>query len=145
MKAAASGMKLPLAAIQAAKAAGCPAFRSNRIYEAELREWIKANPKLVKKTAGNLREIKLKEEIRKLKLANDLREGRLIERAWMAERLLVAVGRVDAYRLRSEAEHPLRFAAAAGDVAACREVIQEIWNEIMAAHHECQSAFEPTK
>jgi len=67
--------------------------------------------------------------------------GALIGRAWMAERVHIAAGRVDAYRMKSEAEHPLLFAAAAGDVAACREVVRKIWDEIAVALNGMKEAF----
>jgi len=72
MKAAASGMKLALRIIQAAKAGGCGAFRSNRIYEAELALWLADHPEVLKQrgSAVDLKGRKTKEEIRKLKNQN---------------------------------------------------------------------------
>jgi len=43
--------------------------------------------------------------------------------------------------MKSEAEHPLLFAAAAGDVAACREVVRKIWDEIAVALNGMKEAF----
>lgn len=91
------------------------------------------------------KEEKLLEEIRKLRLANDAKEGTLISRAWMAERIHIAAGKVDGYRHKSESEDPLKFAAAAGDVAACREVIKKIWDEIMAAMNSLAVDFKEIK
>ena len=85
-----------------------------------------------------LRAEKLKQEIAVLKERqvaqkrdNDVAKGELISRAWMAERVHIAAGKFDSWRHQSEAEHPLQFAAAAGDVAACREVVRKIWDEGM--------------
>jgi|GEM_PF-2243347 hypothetical protein len=95
-----------------------------------------------------LRADKLKQEIGVLKerrvaqrRENEVARGALIGRAWMAERVHIAAGRVDAYRMKSEAEHPLLFAAAAGDVAACREVVRKIWDEIAVALNGMKEAF----
>ncbi len=90
----------------------------------------------------SIKDEKTTEEIRKLRLANDAKEGTLISRAWMAERIHVAAGRVDAFRVKSEAEHPLLFAAAAGDVPACREVVRKIWDEVMASMESLAGDFK---
>lgn len=93
----------------------------------------------------SLKDEKTTEEIRKLRLVNDVKEGTLISRAWMAERIHIAAGKVDGFRHKSESEHPLLFAAAAGDVAACREVVRKIWDEVMAAMNSLAEDFkEPT-
>src|SRR5690348_2459239 len=127
MKAAAGSGRWPMAVIQAAKAAGCPAFRGNRVYGDELDGWLTKHPAVRSaRPDDSLKGRKLSEEIRKLKLANDLKENRLISRQWMAERMQAVAGRITQYRLKSEAEHPLLFAAAAGDVPACREVVKKI-------------------
>jgi hypothetical protein len=50
---------------------------------------------------------------------------RLVDRAWVAERIQRAAGELNGFRIKSEAEHPTRFAAAAGDVAMCRSVVRD--------------------
>lgn len=87
------------------------------------------------------REQKLLEEIRKLRLANDLKEESIIPRAWVASKMQIAAGRVNSIRTKSEAEHPLKFAAAAGDVAACREIIRGVWDEILQALQDLEKHF----
>jgi hypothetical protein len=141
MKSAAGTGLWTLALLKSAKEAGCPAFRGARVHGDELAEWLKANPDVAKKKGSDLKGQKTKEEIRKLKLANDLKEGRLIERAWMAARIHIAAGKVDAFRVKSESEHPLLFAAAAGDVPKCREVVQKIWDEIISAMNSLKVDF----
>jgi hypothetical protein len=98
-----------------------------------------------------LRAEKLKQEIGVLKerrvaqrRENATARGELISRAYMADRVHHAAGVVDSYRFRSEAEHPLLFAAAAGDVAVCREVVRRIWGEIMIALNSMKKSFAPT-
>lgn len=79
-----------------------------------------------------MKTAKMIEEIRKLKIRNDREEGRLVDRAWVAERIQRAAGELNAYRAKSELEHPTRFAAASGDIAHCRTVVRGIWDEVFA-------------
>jgi hypothetical protein len=123
---------------------GCPGFNADGSVDLDaVRKWMKERGRDGAKSGNTLKNKKTAEEIRKLKLANDLKEGRLIERAWMAERIHAAAGRVDAYRLKSEAEHPLLFAACGDnvDVPKCREVVRRIWDEIAAAMNDAKEAF----
>ena len=72
--------------------------------------------------------------------------GELISRAWIAQRISIAAGKVDSLRLKSEAEDPLKFAAAAGDVAACRAVVHGVWDGIAASLHALREDFrEPNQ
>lgn len=80
-----------------------------------------------------LRERKIEEEIRGRKLRNDNYASRLVERAWVAERIQRAAGELNAIRLKSEAEHPMRFAAAGNDVPMCRTILRGTWDEIFAS------------
>lgn len=132
LAAAAKGIPLPMAVLKAAKAAGCPAFRSNRVYADELVRWLAKHPEVLATvgTEGDPKAQKLFEEIRKLRIANDAKEGRLVERAWVAERIQRAAGELNAIRLKSEAEHPMRFAAAGNDVPMCRTITRGMWDEI---------------
>lgn len=130
LKAAAAGLKLPLRVIQHAKNNGCPAFRSNRVYGAELLRWLEKNGTGDTEGTTDPKTEKLREEIRKLRIANDAREGRLVENAWVLSRFQIAAGELNGLRAKSEAEHPVKFAAAADDVAACRTVVRGIWDDI---------------
>jgi len=132
LKAAATALRLPIRALQRAKQAGCPAFRSNRVYEAELLQWMEANPETIEAAGDDPRDEKLREEIRKLRIANDAKEGRLVEKAWVGSKIQSAAGVLNAFRAKSEAEHPVKFAAAGNDVAACRTIVRSIWDEIFA-------------
>jgi hypothetical protein len=86
IKAAASAFKIDYETMLRAKAAGCPNFRQGgRVAEEGLREWIAANAALleVKGEKGetvSLKDQKTNEEIRKLKILNDLKESKLISR-----------------------------------------------------------------
>jgi hypothetical protein len=109
---------------------GCPGLPPAKFSRAAVLRWAAMKGKRAVDAGGDLKSRKTAEEIRKLRLANDTREGRLVERAWVAERIQRAAGELNAFRSKSEAEHPVRFAAAAGDVAACRTVVRGIWDEI---------------
>ena len=129
MQSCAAGLRLPLRIVKAAKGAGCPAFSSNRVFGDELLEWLNKHPEIFNISADP-RDEKIREEIRKLKIANDAKEGALVSRAWVAERMQRTAGEVNALRIKSEAEHPKRFAAAAGDIAACRSIVRGVWDDI---------------
>lgn len=96
-----------------------------------------------------LRAEKLRHEIAVLKeralstqRENYTASRELISRAWMAERVHLAAGKVDAFRQTSESEHPLLFAAAEGDVPKCREVVRKIWDEIMVSMQSLAADFD---
>lgn len=140
MKAASAGIPLPMRTLKWAKGEGCPAFRGARIHVSELLRWLEANP--FDGSSGDPREEKLREEIRKLRIANDAKEGRLVERAWVGSRIQHAAGELNAARSKSEAEHPTKFAAAAGDVAHCRTIVRGIWNDIFESLQGLSKHFE---
>lgn len=98
----------------------------------KLHAWREARNEHRKGAARGI-EAERDQKIRKLKLANDKFEGRLVERAFVAEKMQLAAGELNSFRAKSEAEHPLRFAAAAGDPAKCREVLRGVWDEIFAS------------
>lgn len=142
LKAAAAGLKLPLRVLQSAKAAGCPAFRSNRVYESELLQWLADHPDAVGAADNDPRSEKLQEEIRKLRIANDAKEGRLVERAWVAERIQRAAGELNSLRAKWEAEKPMAFAATNGDVTECRTILRGIMDEIVIGMQGLARHFE---
>lgn len=142
LKAAAAALRLPMRTLQLAKQAGCPAFKSNRVYEAELLQWLEANAETIQAAGGDPRDEKLREEIRKLRIANDAKEGRLVEKAWVGSKIQSAAGALNAFRAKSEAEHPVKFAAAGNDVAACRTIVRGIWDEIFAEMQKLGEHFE---
>lgn len=127
------------------RAEGAPGFHPDgRVDLKLLSVWIEARE--VSKTGPReSKEEKLMEEIRKLRIANDAKEGTLISRAWMAERVHIAAGKVDGFRHKSESEHPLQFAACADDVSKCRELVRKIWDEVMTALNSLAKDFEEPK
>lgn len=136
MRAAASASGIPFAALVALKAAGSPGFNANgRVH---LREVLAA---VFRKQGGaeaalppgmrNWREVLAKAQAERVQLRLDHERNALIARAWVAERFHLFGGDLDKFRAKSEAEHPLLFAAAAGDVPACRELVRKVWDDIM--------------
>jgi hypothetical protein len=74
--------------VKKAKRLGCPAFKpGNRIAVEELRKWIAGNEDKLKASGDglSLKDQTLNEEIRKLRIANDLREKELIKRSLVIE------------------------------------------------------------
>lgn len=136
MAQAAAALKLPLAHLKLAKRSGCLAISANgRVDANKLIKWLAAHPELfgdaTADTIEGLRKQFLREQVRKLKLRTDHDEGQLVRRSWVVERFHLFGGDLDTARAKSEAEHPLLFAAAAGDVPACREIVRRIWDDIL--------------
>jgi hypothetical protein len=142
LKQASAALKLPMRVLQAAKKAGCDAFRSNRVYEAELLVWLEANPAAVEAASDDPRDEKLREEIRRLRIANDAKEGRLVERAWVAERMQRAAGDLNNLRAKWEAELPMKFAETNGDVPECRMILRGVFDEIFLGVQTLAKHFE---
>jgi len=145
LSACSSATGIPIALLRQAKREGCPAFdASNRIRLFPLLQWIFAQDRqALENTDWHQRWKRAQAETAEAELA--IRRGKLIERAWMAERIQVAAGVLNAFRVKSELEHPTRFAATGGDVAKCREHLCGIWDEIMRGFQSLASNFkEPT-
>jgi hypothetical protein len=87
MKQAAAGMGLNLSTLKKAKAAGCSAFRGSRVYRKELEAWLKEHKDEIVTTASkeDVQIEKLLEEVRKLRIANDLKEKELVRRSLVIE------------------------------------------------------------
>lgn len=78
MAAAAGALGVSKEVLQLAKQSkDCKAFCGSRVREKELLEWMSAQPDEVK-TQLTLKDQKLVEEIRKLRIRNDREEGRLL-------------------------------------------------------------------
>lgn len=142
LKAAAAGLRLPLRVLQAAKRAGCTAFRSNRVYASELLAWLEANPAAIEMAGEDPRDEKIREEIRKLRIANDAKEGRLVERAWVGEKMQRAAGELNTLRAKWEAEMPLKFAETMGDIPECRTILRGIFDDVFREVQKLSKHFE---
>ena len=144
LKAAADLLKCTTRTLQNYRTEGLPGFAADgTVNLALLRPAIEA--RLNARTGlRDSKEEKLLEEIRRLRIANDTKEGRLVERSWVAERIQRAAGEMNAFRAKSEAEHPMKFAAAAGDVAHCRTIVRGVWDDIFSAVQTLQKHFNET-
>lgn len=145
IKACAAKLGVPASWVSKAKESGLSAFAANGTVDVPaVKAWIESNRKELEATADQLplREQKLAEEIRKLRLANDARAGTLVEIAWVHERFQRLGGEIHGIRAMSEAEDPLRFAATNGDVALCRTHVRAIWDKILAQFQETAKHFE---
>ena len=132
LRAAAKLMGIDRGTLENWRDEGCPGIPPAKFSKAAVLRWAAAKGKRAADAGGDLKSRKTTEEIRKLRIANDAKEGRLVDRAWVAERIQRAAGELNGFRIKSEAEHPTRFAAAAGDVAMCRSVVRGIWDDIFA-------------
>jgi hypothetical protein len=146
MKSAAAALGLKMRVLKRAKAAGCQAFRGSRVYGDELQAWVRANPTVVAEAGADAPDegdVKRRIDLAKAKwqeMKNEMLAKRLVEKAWVAECMRKAAGRLSTYRARSEAEHPTRIPD--GDIAAKRRVLGEIWDEVYAAMGELQTCFD---
>lgn len=144
MKALAAILKCPNEWIRQAVNEGVGNTSSGRYRVEPVRQWIEANQDKLQTVVDKLplKEQKTAEEVRKLKIANDLKAGRLIERSWVNERFQKLGGEINAIRSKSEAEDAMRFGEAAGDIAKCRTVLRGIWDEIFTRFGEAGKHFE---
>ena len=113
------------------RAEGLPGFRVDGTVDLDVFWVAYLKRRAAKMGSQDLRSRKLLAEIDKIETATAQRKGLLIDRAWVAGKIQFAAGDITALRLKSEAEHPLKFAAAAGDVAACREIVRGVWDDVM--------------
>lgn len=126
---AATGIPLPL--LKQAKRAGCPAFdQGNRVHLGPLLQWL-FRPDADDggdSTDWHNRHKRAVALMAEAELA--LKKGSLVERAWVAERIIRMFGDINAYRIRSESEDAVKFAATGGDIALCRTKLRGIWDGI---------------
>jgi hypothetical protein len=132
-------LRIDLDRLLAARNAGCPAFRGHRVYENDLMDWLAKNPEPANGPAGNgetgpdwSKQVRMEDALLR-RLKRERIAGTLVPRAWVGERIMRMCGELSALQARSEAEHPVRMAAAGGDVASNRAVLRGIWDEIRAA------------
>lgn len=72
IKSAAAAMGISAEILQRAKNCGCPSFRGSRVYPEGLRQFLSDHDEELKAMGGaSLKDAKLEEEIRKLKINND--------------------------------------------------------------------------
>ena len=131
LKAAAKLLTVSTRTLQNWRAQGCPGFDADGTVDvAAVREW--AEKFRAERTGATYKDEKTLEEIRKLRLANDARERRLVERAWVAEQMIKVAGQFNQLRAKWESELPVKLAAAGEDIARNREVLRACFDEQFA-------------
>lgn len=135
MAQAAGMLGLPLVVLRGAKSQGCPAFRSNRVFEEPLMEWLRTH-KQSGDAPADMPQAKLAvvlEQARKLKLANDQREGSLVKRSDVLAHLTEYTGGQKAI-LRQRLENELPVAGAHLEPAQLRVLCKRYVDEICRDH-----------
>lgn len=93
-KQASALLMVSIETLKEAKAAGCNAFRSGRVYLKEYREWIQTSPPTPENTEGNGTKIsweiaRIKKQCRKFDLEFDKERGDVIEKVVLKEKLQI--------------------------------------------------------
>lgn len=144
IKAAAGMLECPPTWISKAKEAGVAAFTANGTVDVDkVKAWIDANAAELEASSDqlSLKEQKLAEQVRQLRLRNDREAGKLVEIAWVAERFQRFAGEINAIRVKSESEDAPKFAETNGDIPRCRSVLRGIWDQIMRDMQACSKHF----
>lgn len=138
-------LKVPEAWIKAAKNAGVLGFSANSSVTLEpVREWIEANQESLANVSAELplKDQKLAEEVRKLRLKNDKDSGKLVEISKLCGQFSVLGGRINAIEDGVLKEAPKRFAAAGDDIAKHREILRGVIAEFRAEVQKCAEVFK---
>ncbi len=93
--------------------------------------------------AGPLKDQKLKEQIRQLKLLNDRKAGTLIERSSVVASFGRIASRLAEARTQSESQAPVRMVGK--DIAELREEVRRIWDDVGRTLASCAVEFQGGK
>ena len=108
--------------------------------------WTEAQAKAALEAAGSrassgpLKDQKLQEQIRQLKLINDRKAGTLVERSLVAGAFGRIASKIAEARTQSESQAPLRMVGK--DVAEIREEVRKVWDAIGQVLASCAVEFE---
>jgi len=91
-------------------------------------------------TMGPLKDQKLQEQIRQLKLLNDRKAGTLIERAAVVASFGRIASRLAEARTQSESQAPVRMVGK--DIAELREEVRRIWDDVGRTLASCAVEFQ---
>jgi hypothetical protein len=89
---------------------------------------------------GPLKDQKLKEQIRQLKLQNDKKAGTLVEKTKMVSVMAAISSRIAEARTQSESQAPVRMVGK--DIAELREEVRRIWDDVGRVLASCASEFQ---
>jgi len=140
LRACSASTKISIDVLRHLKNGGSEAFRGGRIYRAKLLEdlqkFLASGEKL--QVSGALKDSKLFEEIRRLRLRNDRDERRLVPMAWVQSRHSAVAARVGGIlRQKLEVEYP--NAAAGLDVRGARVYGKRLNDDIMGEFQKLQN------
>lgn len=118
--------KIPVPWIKRACESSDARTPGGRIDLAAVKRWVAANRKQLEATTGelSLRDQKLAEEVRRLRLRNDRDAEKLVETAWIGAKMMEAGGRSNQIYMRLENELPPKLAELGGDIAKIREALR---------------------
>lgn len=132
------------------KSEGCPAFYNGRVNGAlipedrlaEIEAGLKGGngPVNADMTAEEAKRRKTVEEVRKLSIANDAKEGLLCRRSQVAEAFQRIASRITEARTQSETRDPLKLVGK--DLHGMREGIRSIWDEVGKALSQSAKEFD---
>lgn len=138
MKQAEAALGCGMTILKKAKAAGCPAFRGSRVYEAELVPWIEEHRSEIaeKRSKEEVQIEKLLEEVRKIRTVNDERDKILVKRELVVASFQKLKDRVLAFtEAKLEKEYP--SVVAGMDVPQARIYGRTVHDQIAAEIQKC--------
>lgn len=143
MTSAAAALGVSREVIAAAKNSGecIEAFHGSRVIEQPLLRWISANSDKVASQAVTLKDKKVAEEIRKLKLKNDKDEGKLVPRAAVAESIRKVSGPIN-FLIDQKLENEYPSAVAGLDVPQARIYGKRLADSIKEEFQKLFTAWE---
>jgi predicted transcriptional regulator len=130
--------------VKRAKRLGCPAFKpGNRIAVEELRKWIAGNADELKATGDNvsLKDQKLNEEIRKLRIANDRADKLVVNKQAVKGVINACVERIRHF-LEQKLENEYPSAVAGMDVPQARVYGRRVHDQIILEHQKMAEEWE---
>lgn len=133
MQAAAAKLGVPLSWIKTAKESGLQAFSSNsRVNLPLVREWLDQNREKLETVSKSLplKEQKLVEEIRKLKLANDIKDETVVNVAWLVKQISLLGADLNSIESNILKEYPTRMAGVGTDAGGQRELLRTALYEL---------------
>lgn len=130
-------------ALRALQRLPAPGFKSGRVDTRQLLAFLLgagSKPETGDDSVAAWRKRLIAAQAKREELRHGLESGELVRRAAINERFQRLGGEVQGIRVLSEAEDPLRFAAAGGDVALCRTHVRAMWDKILTefqatSHH----------